>query len=474
MTSPPALGLEDGAVRVVQYDPRWPELYTAEAERILAALRERGLALVLEHSGSTAIPGLSAKPILDILAGRSADSDRAPLIAALEDAGYTYRGEQGIPGRDFFRRGDPRSHHVHLATVGSQFWADHLHFRDYLRAHPERAVRYGNVKQTLAQQFPRDREAYIEGKTGFVSETLRLARRGIAAWALALLISLAASACGSDAFDVTKNLTYDTGIGSSGMFDVYEPRADTTRENRPAILAIHGGAWKEGTKDWGNQVAEEFCPYGYVVFSIDYRLSSGPNGTWPAQIEDVQKALRYVRANAETFRIDPERIASLGMSAGGHLATMVALRDDPAGRAGRVTTAVNLDGEHDMTMPPNQVMANFDEILTKVMGHPAPWSDAELRDISTVTFARPDVAFLTVHGAGDDNVYVAQGDRITAALREQGADVEYVRIEGSDGNCHSDCWKLPAATRAIHRFLDRRLSHDGNQFHEATQREPIL
>ena len=283
-------------------------------------------------------------------------------------------------------------------------------------------------------------------------------------WTFALLALLASSGCASDAFVATKNLSYDSAIGSAGLFDMYEPLTDSVRTNRPAILAIHGGAWKEGTKDWGNQVARELSPYGYVVFSIDYRLSSGRNGTWPAQIEDVQKALRYIRANAEQFRIDPARIASLGMSAGGHLATMVALRDDPAGPEGRVTTAVNLDGEHDMTMPPDRVMANFDEILTKVMGHPAPWSDAELRDISTVTFARPDVAVLTVHGAGDDNVYVAQGDRITEVLRAAGAEVEYVRLEGREGNCHSDCWKVPAATEAIHRFLDRRLSHDGRGF----------
>ena len=127
--------------------------------------------------------------------------------------------------------------------------------------------------------------------------------------------------------------------------------------------------------------------------------------------------------------------------------------------------AVNLDGEHDMTMPPERVMADFEDILTSVMGHPAPWSDAELRDISTVTFARPDVSLLTVHGAGDDNVYVTQGERITDELRSKGADVEFVRIEGEEGNCHEDCWEVPRARVAIHRFLDRKLSHDGNWFY---------
>jgi hypothetical protein len=131
-----------------------------------------------------------------------------------------------------------------------------------------------------------------------------------------------------------------------------------------------------------------------------------------------------------------------------------------------VRVAVNLDGEHDMTMPPDQVMADFDDILTAVMGHGAPWSEAELRDISTVTFARPDVSLLTVHGAGDDNVYVAQGDRITAALRSSGAEAEFVRIEGDAGDCHEDCWRVPGARRAIHRFLDRELSHDGDRFYE--------
>ncbi|HYC49919.1 MAG TPA: alpha/beta hydrolase [Gemmatimonadaceae bacterium] len=274
---------------------------------------------------------------------------------------------------------------------------------------------------------------------------------------LGILLATAVAAC-STPFKRTADLSYDLAIGYEGTFDVYEPLGDSTRSNRPAILAIHGGAWRGGDKAWGEQFAKELCPRGYVVFSINYRRSGRPNGTWPAQIEDVQKALRYIRANAARFRIDPERIASLGMSAGGHLATMVALRDDSAGPAGRVKVVVNLDGEHDMTMPPAQVMDDFDAIMTAVMGHGPPWSDAELRDISTVTFARPDVAVLTIHGAGDDNVYVAQGDRLTSALRAAGAETEYVRIEGPEGNCHEDCWKVPRARSALHAFLDRKLS----------------
>jgi acetyl esterase/lipase len=289
--------------------------------------------------------------------------------------------------------------------------------------------------------------------------------------ARALGLALAASGCDRPC-EVRESLSYDPSIGYDGTFDLHEPKSDSGRASRPAILAIHGGAWRGGDKAWGEQVAEELCPYGYVVVSINYRVSSRPRATWPAQIEDVQKALRYVRAHARRLRIDPTRIASLGMSAGGHLATMVALRDDPAGPDGRVHAAVNLDGEHDMTMPPEQVMDDFDAIMTGVMGHAAPWSEAELRDISTVTFARPDVAVLTVHGAGDDNVYVAQGERITAALRARGAEAELVRIEGREGNCHEDCWRVPAARRALHRFLDRTLAHDGGRYFARTHGTP--
>ena len=289
--------------------------------------------------------------------------------------------------------------------------------------------------------------------------------RSMAMAAACVSLQLAAIGCASDAYVRTDAVSYDPAIGYHGTLDLYEPVSDAGRTRRPAILAIHGGAWRGGDKAWGEQFAEELCPRGYVVFSINYRLSSRPGGTWPAQVQDVQKALRHVRANAARYRIDPDRVASLGMSAGGHLATMVALRDDPAGPEGRVRVAVNLDGEHDMTMPPEQVMDDFESILTGVMGHGPPWTDAELRDISTVAFARPDVSLLTVHGAGDDNVYVAQGERITAVLRAQGAATEYVRLEGDEGDCHEDCWKVPRAREALHRFLDRELAHDGARFH---------
>ena len=169
MTSP--LGLESGVVRLVEYDARWPALYEAEADRLLAAVAP--LPLVLEHTGSTAVPGLSAKPVLDILAGYRDPGLLAEYIARLTAAGYVHRGEQDIPGREFFRRGHPRAYHLHLTREGSGFWHDHLGFRSCLRADPTLRDAYDRLKRGLAERHPTDREAYILGKAPFVREVLR-------------------------------------------------------------------------------------------------------------------------------------------------------------------------------------------------------------------------------------------------------------------------------------------------------------
>jgi GrpB-like predicted nucleotidyltransferase (UPF0157 family) len=170
------LGLESGTVCVVPYDPAWGQLYDAEVSRLAPIMASYGATIVFEHTGSTAVPGLAAKPVLDILAGRpDSEPARARASEALQAAGYVYRGEQEIPGRDFFRRGDPRQYHLHLTSVGSVFWRDHLAFRDYLRSQPQAASEYAALKYELARQFPNDRQAYIDGKTPFVRRILALA-----------------------------------------------------------------------------------------------------------------------------------------------------------------------------------------------------------------------------------------------------------------------------------------------------------
>ncbi len=173
MASPEALGLESGVVRLVEYDLRWPALFAAEQERIRAQCG--ALALRLEHVGGTSIPGMCAKPVLDIAAGRPRDAPPQGYVAALERAGYVHRGERGVPGREFFRRGQPRAYHLHLVEEGGPLWREYLAFRDYLRSEAEAAREFGEVKRALAARFPRDREAYIDAKSSHVQEILRLA-----------------------------------------------------------------------------------------------------------------------------------------------------------------------------------------------------------------------------------------------------------------------------------------------------------
>ena len=165
------LGLERGVVRLAPYDPAWAAAFDAEAARIRGTLGP-SLPLDVEHMGSTGVPGLAAKPVLDILAGYPPGADAAAYVAALVRTGYTHRGEQGIPGREFFRRGEPRAYHVHLAVRGGAFWRDHLAFRDALRADAALRDAYAALKHDLARRFPRDREAYTDGKTAFVRDVL--------------------------------------------------------------------------------------------------------------------------------------------------------------------------------------------------------------------------------------------------------------------------------------------------------------
>jgi GrpB-like predicted nucleotidyltransferase (UPF0157 family) len=111
------------------------------------------------------------------LGGIPAGASFEPYIERLSSADYVHRGIQGIPGREFFRRGTPRSYHLHLTTFDNEFWRDHLAFRDYLRAHADARDDYARLKASLAERFPNDRESYIDGKTDFVREILNRARR---------------------------------------------------------------------------------------------------------------------------------------------------------------------------------------------------------------------------------------------------------------------------------------------------------
>ncbi|MDQ3889077.1 MAG: NAD-dependent protein deacylase [Actinomycetota bacterium] len=162
-------------VHVLSYDPGWPEAYEEEAARIRAVLGR--LVVEIEHIGSTAVPGLAAKPIIDISVGLTTLELPPGRIAAMERLGYEYLGEYGLPGRLFFRKGRrERTHHVHAVEHGGGRWHTHRALRDFLRAHPEEAERYGEHKRRVAEQVG-DSQEYWHAKQPFVRELVARASR---------------------------------------------------------------------------------------------------------------------------------------------------------------------------------------------------------------------------------------------------------------------------------------------------------
>jgi GrpB-like predicted nucleotidyltransferase (UPF0157 family) len=161
-------------VFLAPYDPLWPRQFDAEADRIERACV--GLPIHLEHIGSTSVPGLSAKPVIDILAGVPSRAKRGSYIAALRSLGYEHVGAYGLPGRDYFRRGSPRTHHVHMVDESGTLWDEWLLFRDFLRTSAQTAREYDALKRELAAAFANDKAKYTDAKGPFIQSVLRRAR----------------------------------------------------------------------------------------------------------------------------------------------------------------------------------------------------------------------------------------------------------------------------------------------------------
>lgn len=165
-------------VVIVDYDPQWPALYAEEKRRILTVIGDAVIAI--EHIGSTAVPGLGAKPIIDIMAAVRRLPDAEQCVEPLRTIGFEYVPEYNdvIPERRYFHKGpaEARTHHLHMVELTSDFWEKHLLFRDLLRTHPEEARRYCQLKKELATKLGSAREAYTEAKTSFIESAMAKAR----------------------------------------------------------------------------------------------------------------------------------------------------------------------------------------------------------------------------------------------------------------------------------------------------------
>ncbi len=155
-------------IEVVEYDPKWPELFKLEAEQIKQALGSN--CIEIHHIGSTSIPGLKAKPVIDILPVVRDIQEVDKATKAMESLGYEAKGEYGIAFRRYFQKGgNERTHHVHVYQEGDPEIRRYLKFRDWMRSHPSDATNYANLKVELAKKFPHDILQYCNGKDPFVA-----------------------------------------------------------------------------------------------------------------------------------------------------------------------------------------------------------------------------------------------------------------------------------------------------------------
>ncbi len=174
------LGLQRGIVRLAPHNTEWARLFAEEKARLKAALGDE--ALDIQHMGSTSVPGLAAKPILDVAVAVGDIPAIMRCVPLLEALGYIYFGDRSEKGDYFFAKGgaQSRTHYVHMVEHLSPEWVTMLRFRDYLIANPAARQRYSDLKYRLYQRHAEDRKAYTDGKAALIQTLLREASSGAA------------------------------------------------------------------------------------------------------------------------------------------------------------------------------------------------------------------------------------------------------------------------------------------------------
>jgi GrpB-like predicted nucleotidyltransferase (UPF0157 family) len=171
---------ERAPVEICEYDTTWPLKFEKQKNNVMKAIGNKVVAV--EHIGSTAVLGLGAKPIIDIMVGLHQLGDAKDCIEPLKRIGYEYvpELEAEIPERRYFHKGPsnvPKKHyHLHMVQMNSEFWNVQILFRDYLRTHSDSALEYFKLKKDLAEKYRLNREAYTEAKTSFIKSTIAKAR----------------------------------------------------------------------------------------------------------------------------------------------------------------------------------------------------------------------------------------------------------------------------------------------------------
>lgn len=257
---------------------------------------------------------------------------------------------------------------------------------------------------------------------------------------------------------VERDVEYGKADGQSLKLNAFVPARP---DNKPvgAVILIHGGGWAAGNKEEFDELAQGLADMGYVSFSIDYRLA--PAAIYPAQVDDVQRAVRWVRANAVDYGVDPGRICALGGSAGGHLAAVLGTTDtrdnsdpDLAAYSSRVNCVVDLYGPADLTLP---ISTQAEGILLTFMGQTREQAPDLHREASPLWHIdEKTVPFLIFHGAKDDLVYVEQSRKLADALKA--ADIESTYIEFPDeGHGFTQDANVKVLINSLGEFLKKHI-----------------
>lgn len=228
---------------------------------------------------------------------------------------------------------------------------------------------------------------------------------------------------------VEENVPYGPGL----LLDIYKP-GDAGTGMRPAVILIHGGGWTSFDKSTMQGMGKFLARSGFVAFSVDYRLFHGTENRWPAQLDDVQRAVRWIRANAGKYGVNPGRIGAFGHSAGAQLASLLGMEDTRDNSvpsltkySSKVQAVVDVSGPADFTKNHDP---DGEAFLSHFLGgeygkDPEVWQDAS----PAFHVAKTDAPFLIVHGTRDENVPIAQAQELYDKLKAAGVQVSFIKVD---------------------------------------------
>jgi len=288
------------------------------------------------------------------------------------------------------------------------------------------------------------------------------------AWLLWFMIVLLAGSCGvktpgsEPGVTIKADLVYKVTDGQEIKLDAYVPSGPGPF---PGVILIHGGAWRAGDKSGYRSRGLDYARRGIAAFSINYRLSQVAR--YPAAVEDCLDAVRWLRAHASEFQLDPDRLGVEGGSAGGHLALMVAFLEpdekatDSRGQPLRnwVRCAVSFAGPTDLTDKESIEGSVERASLVQFLGGTLEECPERHRQASPITYvSADDPPVLLVHGTADNVVPFRQAELLLQALRQAGVPVELIRLEGAGHGLNLDREARNALLERTQQFMLRHLA----------------